>query len=214
MPFLAVWVLIGSARPSGRAALRVRGGVPSVWFTPGGSEPTLVLHADALKVGEGHVLARALAPLGSFLAPLGSLASLRGVDMSIQVVMLFRVTATLQYVVNLPIPSHDGCSFPALVSTVRFGHHRQQGLSPYDGGLLRATESNERVWVWVVVAAGRDSSEEPRPLDLRSVLNEVGATVEYRCLSSILEPRLAQGPAVRVSGRLVGVAGRRAYICD
>jgi hypothetical protein len=92
------------------------------------SDPTLVLHADAMMVVEGHVVARALALFTS-------LASLFGLKMNIQVVVLFQVTAILAVLRKhshfLFLPT-DGCSFPTVLSSVRFGHHRPQRLSPCD----------------------------------------------------------------------------------
>jgi hypothetical protein len=79
---------------------------------------------------ERHVTAGALARLGAFLA--GHL----GVELSIQIVVFFRVTAILAVLRklshSLPSPS-DGCSFPTVLSSVRFGQHRRQGLWPWGG---------------------------------------------------------------------------------
>lgn len=84
---------------------KIRGHLPPLWIRAdvsvavGGtavgwsqSGPVLVLHADAVMVAIGHVTARALAPL-AFLA--SQRVALLGVEMHIQVVMLFCVTADL-----------------------------------------------------------------------------------------------------------------------
>lgn len=95
------------------------------------SDPTVVLHADAVMIVEGHVMACAVALRGLFASLLGVLP---GVEMNIQVVMLFRVTAALA--VRRSRLSHwSFLSHAGLSSSMRFGHPRQQGLSPYNQAL-------------------------------------------------------------------------------